>query len=402
MRARTVCLALVLALLCGCAPTAEEKSSPPSVSSFPPTEPSAAPAELPVPPEPESIPTEPEQPAAPSRAERAAAILAGLSVEDKVGQLFLVRCPEGDAAALAAEYRLGGYVLFGRDFKDRTPEQVREAVASWQAAQPSGIPMLIAVDEEGGSVVRVSAGTQFREHPFPAPREVWLAGGLEAIRADGEEKAELLRSLGVNVDLAPVCDVSTDAKDFIYRRTIGEDARTTAECIAAAVEAMAEGGLGCVLKHFPGYGNNEDTHTGVAVDRRSLETFQTSDLLPFQAGIDAGAPAVLVAHTIVEAMDPDWPASLSPAVHELLRNMGFEGVILTDDLAMDGIRKFCGDREAAVQAVLAGNDLVCCSDFKTQLPAVLAAVEDGTISMERLDESVLRVLEWKLTLGLLA
>lgn len=388
MRGRTVWLALTLTLLWGCAPAAE----PGPLPSEPTPVPSGAPP----------APAAAAPPAGPAWSERAGEILAELSVEEKVGQLFLVRCPKGDAAALAAEYRLGGYVLFGRDFRDKTPEQVREAIASCQAARPSGIPMLIAVDEEGGSVVRVSSQTKFREYPFPAPREVWLAGGLEALRADGAEKAELLLSLGINVNLAPVCDVSTNREDFIYRRALGEDAQTTAECVAASVEAMLEGGLGCVLKHFPGYGNNQDTHTGIAVDKRSLESFETRDLLPFQAGIDAGAPAVMVAHTIVEAMDPDRPASLSPAVHQLLRDMGFQGVILTDDLVMDGIRNFCGDREAAVQAVLAGNDLVCCSDFQTQLPAVLAAVEDGTISRERLDESVLRVLEWKLALGLLS
>lgn len=160
--------------------------------------------------------------------------------------------------------------------------------------------------------------------------------------------------------------------------------------------------MGCVLKHFPGYGNNADTHTGISYDRRPYETFTSSDFLPFQAGIESGADMVLVSHNIVDCMDAQFPASLSPEVHRILREeLGFSGVIVTDDLAMDGIRTFTGDTQAAVQAVLAGNDLLCCTDFETQIPAVLQAVETGEISMEQIDASVLRILELKISLGIL-
>lgn len=385
-------LAALAVLLCACAP-----SQPPRMESQPPQPDTSDVRPLPPEPGPEPEPEpEPEDPVL----EQAREILAQMTTQEKVGQLFLARCPDRDAAALAEEYRLGGYVLFGRDFKDKTPDQVRENIASYQAA--SKIPMLIAVDEEGGTVVRVSAYTAFRDSRFLSPRRVYAAGGMDAIRADAQEKAALLSSLGINVNLAPVCDVSTDENDFIYARSLGQDAQTTGEYAAAVVETMNAAGMGCALKHFPGYGSNQDTHTGIAIDERDLEQFQTCDLLPFQAGIDAGAPCVLVAHTIVTCMDPELPASLSPAVHQLLRDMGFDGVIVTDDLTMDGIRQYTGESEAAVLAVLAGNDLLCCTSFQTQIPAVLAAVEDGTISMERLDESVLRVLVWKLRLGLIA
>lgn len=366
-------------------------SSQPDTSEQTPLPPDPPPDPEPEP-EPEPEPTDPVL-------ERAMEILAGMTTQEKVGQLFLVRCPDRNAAAQAEEYQLGGYLLFARDFRDKTPDQVRQNIASYQAA--SKIPMLIAVDEEGGTVVRVSAYPAFRSSRFLSPQRVYAAGGLEGIRTDTQEKAELLASLGINVNLAPVCDVSTDQNDFIYARSLGQDAQTTGEYAAAVVEVMNEARVGCALKHFPGYGSNRDTHTGIAIDQRPLEQFETCDLLPFQAGIDAGAPCVLVAHTIVSCMDPDLPASLSPAVHRRLRDMGFDGVILTDDLAMDGIRKYTGDQEAAVLAVLAGNDLLCCTSFQTQVPAVLAAVEDGTISQERLDESVLRVLLWKLRLGLI-
>ena len=147
---------------------------------------------------------------------------------------------------------------------------------------------------------------------------------------------------------------------------------------------------------------NCDTHTGIAVDERPYETFETSDFLPFQAGIQAGADAVLVSHNIVTSMDESLPASLSPAVHQILRDtLGFDGVILTDDLAMDAVEAYAEDGSVAVLAVLAGNDMVVSTDFTTQIPQVIAAVEDGTIPMEQIDQSVARVLSWKYDLGLL-
>ena len=165
--------------------------------------------------------------------------------------------------------------------------------------------------------------------------------------------------------------------------------------------AMKEQGMGSVLKHFPGYGNNVDTHTGIAYDNRSYETFLTSDFLPFQAGIDSGAEMVLVSHNIVKSMDEQYPASLSPRVHEILRQeFGFSGVIVTDDLVMDGVREFADDGQVAVLAVQAGNDLLCCTDFETQVPAVLEAVKRGEISQERLDQSVLRILKMKIAMNL--
>ena len=160
--------------------------------------------------------------------------------------------------------------------------------------------------------------------------------------------------------------------------------------------------MGSVLKHFPGYGGNADTHTGMVYDDRPFETFVSGDFLPFSAGIKAGADMVLVAHNIVNCMDSRYPASLSPRVHQILReDLGFDGVIVTDDLYMDGVRDFAGDEQAAVLAVQAGNDLLCCTDFETQIPAVLAAVEDGTIPESRIDQSVLRILKMKISLGLL-
>jgi beta-N-acetylhexosaminidase len=160
--------------------------------------------------------------------------------------------------------------------------------------------------------------------------------------------------------------------------------------------------LGSVLKHFPGYGNNSDTHTGIAYDDRSYDTFVTGDFLPFVSGIKAGAGAVMVSHNIVKCMDPVNPASLSPEVHKLLREeLSFDGVIMTDDLDMEAVKDFSGDKKAAVTAVLAGNDMICCTDFESQIDAVKEAVNDGTISENIVDKAVIRILRWKLKLGII-
>ena len=315
-------------------------------------------------------------------------LVSAMSVEEKVGQMFFVRCTETDQAAKVSQYKLGGYILFGRDFKDKTAQQVRDEIASYQAS--SGIPMLIGTDEEGGTVVRASSNPNLFPSREPSPQVLYAQGGLDAILQDARQKSVTLLDLGVNVNFAPVADVSTDPADFIYERALGQDAQTTADYVAQVETAMGQERIGSVLKHFPGYGNNQDTHTGVAVDERPYETFETSDFLPFQAGIQAGADAVLVSHNIVTSMDESLPASL-----------GFDGVILTDDLAMDAVAQYAQDGSAAVLAVQAGNDMVLTTDFETQIPQVIAAVEDGTIPMEQIDQSVARVLSWKYDLGLL-
>ena len=161
--------------------------------------------------------------------------------------------------------------------------------------------------------------------------------------------------------------------------------------------------VGCVLKHFPGYGNNRDTHTGIAYDYRPYSVFESSDFLPFKAGIDVGAGAVLVSHNIVSCMDANMPASLSLNVHRILRErLNFKGVIMTDDLYMDAIKQFIDKNKAAVYAVLAGNDMLCCTDFEIQIPAVIEAVKNETISITMINEAVERILVWKMNIGILS
>lgn len=327
-------------------------------------------------------------------------LLSSMTVEEKVGQMFFVRCPNTGASEAVSQYKLGGYILFGRDFKDKTAEQVRSDIDAYQSA--SGVPMLIGTDEEGGTVVRASSNSNLFPHVCQSPQTLYAQGGMDSIIQDARQKSLTLLDLGVNVNLAPVADVSTDPNDFIYARSFGQDAPATAEYVSNVVEAMNAEGIGSVLKHFPGYGNNVDTHTGVAIDERPYETFETSDFLPFTAGIQAGADAVLVSHNVMTCVDNQLPASLSPAVHEVLRNtLGFQGVIMTDDLAMDAVAAYATNGSAAVMAVQAGNDMIVTTDFQTQIPQVVEAVKNGTIDEAQIDQSVTRVLQWKYNLGLL-
>lgn len=359
----------------------------------------------------ESSPAQPPEPPAPTEEELAAqeieALLSSMTLEEKVGQLFFVRVPVLEAETDVSAYHLGGYLLFGRDFQSAagiwlTAEQIQKTLSAYQAA--ANIPLLIGVDEEGGTVVRASANPNLRASKFKSPQKLFASGGIDAIIADAQEKDALLSSLGINVNLAPVCDLSTNSKDFIYDRAFGQGAEETAAYVSAVTQAMCNDGMGSVLKHFPGYGDNADTHTGVAVDSRPLETFQTADFLPFQAGISGGGDltAVLVSHNIIQCMDNALPASLSPAVHRILReDLGFNGVVMTDDLVMDAVKTYAAEGSVAVLAIQAGNDLLIATDYRTQIPQVIAAVQDGTLDEALIDTACTRVLAWKQALGLL-
>lgn len=359
----------------------------------------------------ESSPAQPPEPPAPTEEELAAqeieALLSSMTLEEKVGQLFFVRVPVLEAETDVSAYHLGGYLLFGRDFQSAagiwlTAEQIQKTLSAYQAA--ANIPLLIGVDEEGGTVVRASANPNLRASKFKSPQKLFASGGIDAIIADAQEKDALLSSLGINVNLTPVCDLSTNSKDFIYDRAFGQGAEETAAYVSAVTQAMCNDGMGSVLKHFPGYGDNADTHTGVAVDSRPLETFQTADFLPFQAGISGGGDltAVLVSHNIIQCMDNALPASLSPAVHRILReDLGFNGVVMTDDLVMDAVKTYAAEGSVAVLAIQAGNDLLIATDYRTQIPQVIAAVQDGTLDEALIDTACTRVLAWKQALGLL-
>ena len=327
-------------------------------------------------------------------------LLSEMTLEEKVGQMFYSSVPVGAGEDWITKYHMGGYVLSGNDFDDKSADDVRAMIQGYQ--RKSKVPLLIGVDEEGGTVLRVSYHEKLRESGFDSPKNVYQSGGWNAVDATETEKAELLTSLGINVNNAPVCDITSNPESFIYDRSFSGDPEESSTFVKKVVAVCKQKKLGTVLKHFPGYGDNTDTHEDMSYDSKSLDEFRSSDFIPFKAGIAAGADSIMVAHNIMADVDPDYPASLSTAVHNIIRNeLGFDGVIMTDDLVMQAITKFTGTEAAAVIAAKCGNDILCCTDVETQYPAVLSAVKNGEIPQEQIDASVKRILKWKQNLGLI-
>ena len=341
--------------------------------------------------------TETSDPELDYAAQRAEEILAGMTLEEKVGQMFLARMP-GDAAYYAETYQLGGYVLFDVDFNGYSMDEVIDRIDSCQAV--SKIPMIMSVDEEGGTVTRVS--DYYRDTRFMSPRDVYAEGGWSGIVSDTIEKCQLLKELHLNMNLAPVCDLADDYDDFMYDRSFSGDAEEAANFIGWTISTMNQQGIGSSLKHFPGYGSNVDTHTGMAIDYREAQEYYDYDLVPFMEGIEMGASSVMVSHNIVTCFDDYYPASLSPEIHRILReDLGFEGVIITDDLVMGAIQDFCGEVNSAVYAVEAGNDMLISTNFESQFDSIMSAIDEGRITEERINESVRRILIMKINMGLL-
>jgi len=369
---------MLILLLSGCVSAEEPKSPPPVEEPSPPAEPEE--------PEDSSLFHEYN--------EQAARLLREMTTEEKIGQIFLVRYPEADKLDLYLSMKPGGFIMFGRDFADKSKTEVIDNINYCQTT--STVPMVIAVDEEGGTVVRVSSNPLLSDERFKSPQELYEYGGYEEIERDTVKKSELLSELGINLNLSPVADVSVDETDFIYERSFGKDAEKTATYVRTVVEAAKKQGVSSSLKHFPGYGNNVDTHTGSATDTRPFEQFVSSDFIPFKAGIESGAESVLISHNIVEAIDPGLPASLSKNVVGILRyDMEFTGIVMTDDLSMGAISELRAELSPEVTAVTAGNDMLIVTDFESSFQTLLNAVNSGEILMDRIDESVLRILKWK-------
>lgn len=316
-----------------------------------------------------------------------------MTIEEKVGQLFLVRYNSSDVANLV-DYYPGGYILFAKDFENHTKTSIKNELD--QAQNLNKYPLILGVDEEGGYVTRVSRFSSFRNEKFYAPKYYYSQGGYELLEQVENEKNQLLKSIGLNLNLAPVADISYNENDFIYSRAFGQPAKETAEFIKNMVNYANNNNMNSCLKHFPGYGNNADTHTGIAIDNRSYENFETNDYLPFKAGIEANVPSILVSHNIINSMDQTYPASLSEKViNELRDKLNFTGIIMTDDLAMDAVKRYVTNNEAATLAINAGNDMIITSDFVTMYNEVLNSLKEGKIKEETINKAVLRIISWK-------
>ena len=330
---------------------------------------------------------------------QAQSIVDEMTIEEKIGQLFLVRYEKNDTTYLNNFYP-GGYILFAKDFNNHTKEEMKKELNDLQKI--SKYPLILGVDEEGGYVTRVSRYPAFRSEKFKSPRDYYLEGGYELLEKTEKEKAELLKSIGLNLNLAPVADISTNEDDFIYIRSFGEDATKTSEFITKMVGYANSNNINSTLKHFPGYGNNSDTHTGIAIDNREYSIFTENDYKPFEAGIKANVPSILISHNIVKCLDENIPSSLSSNVVSELRNkLGFTGIIMTDDLAMDAVKEYVENGKAATMAINAGNDMIITSDFISMKNELISSVKNKEIKEEVIDKAVTRIIAWKYYSGLL-
>ncbi|MEG0285207.1 MAG: glycoside hydrolase family 3 N-terminal domain-containing protein [Vagococcus sp.] len=348
----------------------------------------------------DSIKKTEEQATPKSKEEQLDSLVSQMSLDEKIGQLFLARVPETNQLEDIKTYHLGGYLLFARDVEGETSDTLKTKIDSFQ--QESDVPMLIASDEEGGTVTRISKNDKIVTEPFKSPQDLYKAGGIEAVKKDIDYKSNVFKVLGIHTGLYPVADVSTDPESFIYDRTIGLNTAETSSYLEEVVTELKKNEIGSTLKHFPGMGDNLDSHSEIVTDNRSLDEIKTTSLPPFEAGIKAGADSILVSHNIVKAIDPNVPASISPKVNQLLRDeLKFNGVVMTDDMDMAGLADFTTQETAALEALKAGNDLILSSSYDKQIPVIKSAVQSGEYSEEQLNQSVLRILKWKSDLGII-
>ena len=358
-------------------------------------------------------------PAAPKPAltldERAAEKAAALTLEQKVAQLFVVtpeaitevgtatQAGEATKEALAA-YPVGGLVYFKKNLL--SADQTREMIANSQtyAQDACGLPLLVGVDEEGGTVSRIGGNPGFAIPNVGNMADVGATNDPTQAQAVAQTIGGYLCDLGFNLNFAPDSDIcGNPATDVMALRSFGTDPALVSDMVSAQVKGFANAGVLCCAKHFPGIGGmTGDSHEGAIVTQNTLDELRIGELAPFEAAIEADVPMVMVGHlTAPNAFGNDVPASLNPAaVTDLLRGeLGFQGLVITDSLSMGAVGDFCTPDQAGVMALLAGADLVLMpEDFASAYRGVLDAVCAGTLSEDRIDQSVMRIVKAKLAL----
>ena len=328
--------------------------------------------------------------------QKAEEFMKGMTLEEKIGQMLFPRFNLTNYTDDIPIKKPGGFILFAYDFNYNETFIQQYLNKSQELSEANvGLPLGLAVDEEGGTVVRVSPYHR-DEGGFPSPQQIYNESGNDGILRIDQEKRDLLRKFFLNVNLAPVADISYNSSDYIYDRTLGRGPEESAEYIEKDVEGYVNDNFTCCAKHFPGYGNNIDTHGDIAIDKRSYEQFQNEDFLTFEAAIRKQIPMILVSHNIVLCKDKKYPASLSKAWHDILRNeLNYTGLILTDDLSMGAIKKYTDNISEAVLAVNAGNDILLTSDYYKHYDALMKAADDGKITEETVDKACKRIIAWK-------
>ena len=316
-------------------------------------------------------------------------ILKNMTIEEKIGQLLLARIPEKEKIDTIKNYHIGGYILFGRDVNNKSKSELIDEIKNYQ--NNSKIPLLIAIDEEGGTVSRLSSNKNILTNPFLSSQEIYINKGFDGIRDDTINKSKILYELGINLNLAPVADVSINEDDYIFKRSFGKNGDLTAKYIETVI-SNTDYKVSYTLKHFPGYGNNKDTHKGIAIDDRTYSSFEQNDFLPFIAGIKRNVNSILFSHNYMNCVDKINPASLSPNVHNILKNLNFNNIMITDDISMNGLKDV---EDKYLKAVLAGNNLLIVTDFKEAYNEILDAYRGKKISDSMINYLVLKNISWK-------
>lgn len=338
-------------------------------------------------------------------------VVSKLTLEQRVAQLFVIK-PEdivdvgivvaaGDATKEAIhEYPVGGICYFGQNLED--PDQTRTMLANVEqySEDEVGLPMLLCVDEEGGTVARIAGNSAFGVSNVGNMSDIGATGDTDQARDAAQTMASYLLDLGFNVDFAPVADIVNGTSTTMAYRSFGSTADVVAPMVEAQVEGFLDEGIGCCAKHFPGIGAAEgDSETEPINTDKTLDEMRSEELVPFQRAIEAGVPMVMVGHlSCPNVTNSDEPASLSATlVSDVLREeLGFGGVSITDSLSMGAITSKYGAAEAAVAALEAGEDMILLpDDFQTAYQGVLDAVASGRLDEDRIDESVRRVVELK-------
>ena len=323
-------------------------------------------------------------------------ILKTMTIGEKIGQLFFFKYNRNGIDEEIKKYHPGGYILYSENFENQTPESIKEELKNKQKL--SKIILGLAVDEEGGTVVRVSQYPSFRIEPFKSPKILYNEGGIENILKTEFEKIELLKSINLNINLAPVADISLNENNFISKRVLGQNVEITSNYIKEQIKQSVKLNFTQCLKHFPGYSDNGDSHLNIIYDNRDFEIIRKNDIIPFQAGINEKVPFVLIAHIILTKINQNYPASISSESHKFLREeLKFSGLILTDSLVMKGIELNNLNYPSSVLAVLAGNDIILPFENSKNYHEVLDAFNNKIIDEDIIDCAVTRILAWKLT-----
>lgn len=375
----------------------------PEITPAPAEPPTPAPTEPPT-----AAPTEPPTPEPTlSPEQRLYAYIDGMSTEEKIGQLCMfgfsgTREISSEFRKILQQYHIGNVILYGQNMvrgnSDGGFAQCRKLSDSVRDASRSEIPLLISTDVEGGSVTRFHWGSSLLSARALGDRE-----NTERAYEQFRYIAEGLLSAGINADLAPCLDVAKDPDStFLGKRIISSDAGIVASIGAACIDGLHEGGCLSIVKHFPGHGaTNADSHASTPVVKKTLDSLRDYELVPFAEAL-SGADGVMVAHIYYPKIDSEHIASQSEVfITDVIRGeLGFEGFVMSDDFRMEGLRKQTSVRDGAVQFILAGGDLILCgavhSYQKQILNGLYEAVEDGTISEQRLNESVYRILSAKM------